>query len=213
MAGLWDCVQYEGSTPHLPAVSPPRNPTDIQHHPGTTEKLYTYTVITTTANKQLSFLHSRMPVILENGSDDIRAWLDPSTTWNTTLQSLLQPYLLELEVYPVVKDVGNVRNNSPTFIIPLDSKDNKANIKNFFTAPKPEGSKTGSTPTKRAWGDFKGDVDTDTPPSKTVKTEDSTTSAPRIRSATSILANKRSPSAKKIVKQDQTPRITNFFTK
>lgn len=35
-------------------------------------------------------------------------------------------------MYPVSKDVGKVGNNSPTFIIPLDSKENKSNIKNFF---------------------------------------------------------------------------------
>jgi hypothetical protein len=37
-----------------------------------------------------------------------------------------------LEVYPVSKDVGKVGNNSPTFIIPVDSKENKSNIANFF---------------------------------------------------------------------------------
>jgi hypothetical protein len=35
-------------------------------------------------------------------------------------------------VYPVSKDVGKVGNNSPTFIIPIDSKENKSNIANFF---------------------------------------------------------------------------------
>lgn len=40
-------------------------------------KNYTYTIITTDSNKQLNFLHDRMPVILENGSDALRTWLDP----------------------------------------------------------------------------------------------------------------------------------------
>lgn len=155
-----------------------------------------------------------MPAILENGSADIRTWLNPATTWNTTLQTLLQPYPLELEVYPVVKDVGNVRNNSPTFIIPLDSKDNKANIKNFFTAgAKPTENST--APTKRTWEEFNTAADT-LPPPKAVKIEDSERPMPRVRSATSNLSNKRppaSPSVKKAVKRDQTPRITNFFTK
>ncbi|KAL0632068.1 hypothetical protein Q9L58_009053 [Maublancomyces gigas] len=185
----------------------------------TTEKVYTYTIITTTANKQLSSLHCRMPVILENGSAEIRAWLDPATTWNTTLQTLLQPYRLELEVYPVVKDVGNVRNNSPTFIVPLDSKDNKANIKNFFTAGAKPTHVSSAAPIKRTREEFETAAEKDaSPPSKAVKMEDSEQPTPRMRmrSATSNLANKKSPASpavKRAVKRDQTPRITSFFTK
>ncbi|KAI0885605.1 DUF159-domain-containing protein [Annulohypoxylon maeteangense] len=110
-AGLWDVVQYEN---------------DEQKH-------YTYTIITTSSNKQLNFLHDRMPVILQNGSDDLRMWLDPKHyEWSKQLQALLNPYEGELDVYPVSKDVGKVGNNSPTFIIPVDSKENKSNIANFF---------------------------------------------------------------------------------
>ena len=121
MAGLWDCVQYEGSD----------------------EKLYSYTIITTDSNKQLNFLHDRMPVILENGSEDLRTWLDPKRyTWSKELQSLLKPYEGELEIYPVSKDVGKVGNNSPTFIVPISSSENKNNIANFFTNPKTAKAKT-----------------------------------------------------------------------
>ena len=114
-AGLWDCVQYEGSD----------------------EKHYTYTIITTDANKQLSFLHDRMPVILENGSDQIRTWLDPGRSeWSKELQLLLKPFEGELECYPVSKDVGKVGNNSPAFIVPVASTENKQNIANFFSNAK-----------------------------------------------------------------------------
>jgi hypothetical protein len=100
---------------------------------GSDEKHYTYTVITTDSNKQLNFLHDRMPVILDNGSDAIRTWLDPERyEWNKELQSLLRPYEGELDIYPVSKDVGKVGNNSPSFIIPIDSAENKNNIANFF---------------------------------------------------------------------------------
>ncbi|EUC50015.1 hypothetical protein COCMIDRAFT_83092 [Bipolaris oryzae ATCC 44560] len=110
-AGLWDCVQFEGSS----------------------EKLFTYTIITTESNKQLRFLHDRMPVILENGSDAIRIWLDPTRTeWSKDLQSLLQPFRGDLECYPVSKDVGKVGNNSPSFLMPINSAENKNNIANFF---------------------------------------------------------------------------------
>ncbi|ORY07650.1 hypothetical protein BCR34DRAFT_542548 [Clohesyomyces aquaticus] len=110
-AGLWDCVRYEESD----------------------EKHYTYTIITTDSNKQLKFLHDRMPVILENGSEAIKTWLDPNRTeWSQDLQSLLKPFEGELECYPVSKDVGKVGNNSPAFIVPIDSAENKNNIANFF---------------------------------------------------------------------------------
>ncbi|KAI0855259.1 hypothetical protein F4860DRAFT_497014 [Xylaria cubensis] len=119
-AGLWDVVRYENDE----------------------EKLYTYTIITTSSNKQLNFLHDRMPVILDNGSEKMRNWLDPGRyEWSKELQSLLMPYDGELEVYPVSKDVGKVGNNSPTFIIPIDSKENKSNIANFFA----RGAATGKT--------------------------------------------------------------------
>ncbi|KAF4631298.1 hypothetical protein G7Y89_g6827 [Cudoniella acicularis] len=125
-AGLWDCVQYEG----------------------TEEKLFTYTVITTDSNKQLKFLHDRMPVILENGSEDIRTWLDPKRyTWSKELQSLLKPFDGELEVYPVSKEVGKVGNNSPSFIIPVASSENKSNIANFFAkGAAKDDSKSTTTP-------------------------------------------------------------------
>jgi hypothetical protein len=74
-----------------------------------------------------------MPVILENGSDAIRTWLDPNRyDWSKDLQSLLKPFEGELEIYPVTKDVGKVGNNSPSFIIPINSSENKNNIANFF---------------------------------------------------------------------------------
>ncbi|TRX97216.1 hypothetical protein FHL15_002010 [Xylaria flabelliformis] len=164
-AGLWDVVQYESkSTPGPSSISRsqytrragrygvqhcPRASCEISRNRELTseklddeEKQYTYTIITTSSNKQLNFLHDRMPVILDNGSEKMRNWLDPGRhEWSKELQSLLTPYDGELEVYPVSKDVGKVGNNSPTFIIPIDSKENKSNIANFFA----RGAATGKT--------------------------------------------------------------------
>ncbi|MCJ1475182.1 hypothetical protein MMC13_003842 [Lambiella insularis] len=114
-AGLWDCVHFEESE----------------------EKLYTYTIITTDSNKQLKFLHDRMPVVLENGSEQIRTWLDPERyEWSKDLQQMLKPFDGELECYAVSKEVGKVGNNSPDFIVPVSSSDNKKNIANFFANAK-----------------------------------------------------------------------------
>lgn len=127
-AGLWDCVQYEGEK-SVPAVESCKYLTRL----GSEDKNYTYTIITTDSNTQLKFLHDRMPVVLKPGSEAISAWLDPSRQeWSRELQSLLKPFDGRLTIYPVTKEVGKVGNNSPSFIIPLDSKDNKSNIANLF---------------------------------------------------------------------------------
>lgn len=119
-AGLWDCVKYEDAE----------------------DKLYTYTIITTDSNKQLSFLHDRMPVILDPDTEAMKLWLDPTVNkWSKQLQALLKPFEGELECYPVNKDVGKVGNNSPDFIIPIDSKENKKNIANFFGNAKKNNAK------------------------------------------------------------------------
>ncbi|PYI12305.1 DUF159-domain-containing protein, partial [Aspergillus sclerotiicarbonarius CBS 121057] len=110
-AGLYDCVSYEDSS----------------------EQLYTYTVITTSSNPYLKFLHDRMPVILDPNSKEMKIWLDSGRTiWSKELQSVLKPYEGELECYQVPKEVGKVGNNSPDFIVPVSSKENKSNIANFF---------------------------------------------------------------------------------
>ena len=78
-----------------------------------------------------------MPVILENGSDQIRTWLDPNRfEWSNELQALLKPFQGELDCYPVSKDVGKVGNDSPSFVVPVASTENKSNIANFFANTK-----------------------------------------------------------------------------
>ncbi|KAJ6782644.1 hypothetical protein PWT90_00197 [Aphanocladium album] len=184
-AGLWDCVQYEDSE----------------------EKQYTYTIITTDSNKQLTFLHDRMPVVLEPGSEAMRQWLDPHTyEWSRDLQSLLQPFAGEVEVYPVSKDVGKVGNNSATFVRPLYSKENKSNIANFFNSKseKPEEKPCKATePAVKSEVEPKGEkrkvsVEAESPQKKqaTLKTISSTHNV-----------RKPAPVAK------GTQKITSFFTK
>ncbi|ROT34616.1 DUF159-domain-containing protein [Sodiomyces alkalinus F11] len=122
-AGLWECSQRDGSS---------------HHHQNTDsdKQLFTYTIITTDSNDQLKFLHDRMPVVLEEGSREIRAWLDPARReWSRELQALLKPYTRDLECYPVSKEVGKVGNDSPSFVVPVDSKENRSNIANFFPKP------------------------------------------------------------------------------
>ncbi|KAK4133976.1 DUF159-domain-containing protein [Trichocladium antarcticum] len=100
---------------------------------GEAGELYTYAIVTTGSCERLRFLHDRMPVVLEPGSRGMAVWLDPRRTeWGRELQAVLRPYDGELEVYPVPAEVGKVGNDSPAFVVPVASRENKANIANFF---------------------------------------------------------------------------------
>lgn len=157
LAGLWDCVTYEGN-PHVSSTYNFKLTTDKLTYEvkrccngiGSDEKLYTYTIITTSSNSYLKFLHDRMPVILDPGSKEMKIWLDPTrTTWSKDLQSVLEPYEGELECYAVPKEVGKVGNNSPDFILPINNKENKSNIANFFANAKKQNGKDAPAPTKK----------------------------------------------------------------
>ncbi|CCU77151.1 DUF159 domain protein [Blumeria hordei DH14] len=98
------------------------------------KKFCTYTIITTNANDQLKFLHNRMPVTFEIGSEEMQTWLDPrKSKWSKDLQQLLKPYAGELQIYPVSRDVGNPKNNSPRLILPIKINETKIKIENYFT--------------------------------------------------------------------------------
>jgi putative SOS response-associated peptidase YedK len=81
--------------------------------------LETCTIITTAANAVMAPIHDRMPVILAPG--DYAAWLDPGAQAER-LKALLRPCPEAfLRVYPVSLRVGNVRNDGPDLMEPLDA--------------------------------------------------------------------------------------------
>jgi SOS response associated peptidase (SRAP) len=187
--------------------------------------VYTYTIITTDSNKQVQFIHDRMPVILEPGSDAIRTWLDPARDeWSKDLQSLLKPFRGELEIYPVNKDVGKVGNNSPSFVIPLDSKENKSNIANFFgnAAKKVEDKDVPSTSAEA--GKTKNAEERRSPEHTIVKrkaSEDEMHTSPvkkalrssqtDLKTTKTISATKNTSKSPHKVKPKGTQKITQFF--
>lgn len=193
------------------------------------EKLYTYTVITTSSNSYLKFLHDRMPVIMDYGSEEMRTWLDPSRkTWSKELQSILKPYEGELECYPVSKEVGKVGNNSPDFIIPVNSKENKSNIANFFanakakeTSPKKEpgvkNEKTEEKDTFAAHGTKREHTpETASPDNESKKQKVHQTGispSPQKSKTRSATHNKPMRKAGGPKPPDGSQRITNFFKK
>ncbi|KAJ7058101.1 DUF159 domain-containing protein [Mycena amicta] len=100
MAGLWDVVQLQGEA----------------------EPLWSFTIVTTSANSSLSWLHDRQPVILHT-PEALSAWLDTSSQkWSTELGNLLSPTKCALDCYQVPPEVGRVGTESPTFIEPLATR-------------------------------------------------------------------------------------------
>lgn len=65
---------------------------DVWHNEVTNEEVYTYSIITTRANKMMSYIHNtncRMPVILCREAEQM--WLDPGLTQGQ-IEDLLRPY-------------------------------------------------------------------------------------------------------------------------
>ncbi|SPO39783.1 uncharacterized protein PSFLO_05264 [Pseudozyma flocculosa] len=115
LAGLWDKVVFQGHEDRPP--------------------LYTFTIITTSVNDQLDFLHDRMPVILPD-AHSIATWLglgqgDKEDTWTPEVARLLRPLKKPLECYKVPREVGRVGNDDPGFILPIESR--RDGLKAFFS--------------------------------------------------------------------------------
>ena len=78
---------------------------------------HTFTLITTKANAAVAELHDRMPVILPPAAWP--AWLGEEEASKQELLALLRPYAGSVRLWPVSRDVGNVRNDRPDLVEPL----------------------------------------------------------------------------------------------
>ncbi|KAG8747949.1 hypothetical protein FRC10_010568 [Ceratobasidium sp. 414] len=85
----------------------------------TPKPTYTCTILTTEANKELAFLHDRMPVILD-GNQAVR-WLGAGggKAWRGVLEELSKPYEGKLICYEVPNGIGKVGNEDPSFVEPV----------------------------------------------------------------------------------------------
>ncbi|KAH6904526.1 DUF159 domain-containing protein [Coprinopsis sp. MPI-PUGE-AT-0042] len=122
MAGLYDCAIIEG------------------------KPLWSFTIVTTEANDNFSWLHERQPVFLTT-RDEIDRWLDTSSgVWDADLTRMVRPYAghVELECYQVPKEVGKVGTESPAFVEPVANR--KDGIEAMFSKQK----QAQASPTKRA---------------------------------------------------------------
>lgn len=90
----------------------------ISSHDSTNTPLYTFTIITTSANEKMRELHDRMPVIIPPSRRS--EWLDPGNEDTSRLTGLLVPISSdEIEFYEVSRIVNSPKNNSPECIQPL----------------------------------------------------------------------------------------------
>lgn len=87
-----------------------------EHWEGEDETIESCTVIVTQADKQVSAIHDRMPVILQR--EDYDAWIDPEQHDLDKLTALLKPKV-KLTTYPVSTRVNSPRNNDAACVEPI----------------------------------------------------------------------------------------------
>jgi putative SOS response-associated peptidase YedK len=76
------------------------------------------TIVTTSANRLISEIHDRMPVILP--PEQYETWLQDSPPEHS-LQQLLMPYPADaMEAYQVSSIVNSPKNDTPACILPID---------------------------------------------------------------------------------------------
>ncbi len=100
MAGIWE-VWSKG-------VSPVRS----------------FSIITTSPNKEMEPIHNRMPVIFPY-SDQWTTWLDEELPLPEVLEMLKTPDDDILTYYEIGKEVGSVRNNGPELHLPVNENRDK----------------------------------------------------------------------------------------
>jgi putative SOS response-associated peptidase YedK len=82
------------------------------------ERLVSCTILTTAAPKELSWLHERMPVVMDY--DHYDRWLDRSTPDVADLTELLTAHPAEgLEIYPVSPKVNRAGVDEPALLEPV----------------------------------------------------------------------------------------------
>ena len=84
------------------------------------EDVYSYTVITTDPCSSLTFLHDRMPLLLDN-DEEIDQWLNVEVPFEEVKKMLL-PYKGNLEIFPVSTFVSKLGHDSEECVKPITKK-------------------------------------------------------------------------------------------
>jgi putative SOS response-associated peptidase YedK len=86
MAGLYDIAHLQGPCKVCGEVK------NLTSEIGVEEPLISFTIVTTSASSQLSWLHDRQPVILTS-KEELDTWLDTtSQTWDDKLVNIIKPH-------------------------------------------------------------------------------------------------------------------------
>lgn len=81
----------------------------------------TCSIVTTSANREMSKIHDREPVMLK--PEDEALWLDPDMDEPDAIAELFKPYENGmLEIFEVSRDVNAARSDEARFIEPLHAK-------------------------------------------------------------------------------------------
>jgi putative SOS response-associated peptidase YedK len=83
------------------------------------EWVRSFTIVTCPPNELCGRIHNRMPVILPPTAWPL--WLGEDAGEPEQLKAVLQPYPADgMTMWPVSARVGNVRNNDPSLIEPVE---------------------------------------------------------------------------------------------
>jgi putative SOS response-associated peptidase YedK len=98
--------------------------------------LCTFSIVTTDSSKPLTWLHDRMPVVLQN-QDDINAWLDPTKPFNQ-VRHLLRSADSGLRWWPVTVEIGKLTYQDFNAKKPIDIAKARggSSLDKFFTITK-----------------------------------------------------------------------------
>jgi putative SOS response-associated peptidase YedK len=89
---------------------------DVWRDPATGENVRTFCVVTCEPNELMATIHDRMPVIL--APEDYARWLGPEPD----PRDLMRPFPAErMTMWKIGRNVGNVRNDTPDLIDPVES--------------------------------------------------------------------------------------------
>lgn len=84
-------------------------------NPETKEVVTTFCVVTCEPNEMMATIHDRMPVILD--PTDYDRWIGPEPD----PRDLMKPFPAErMTMWPIGRNVGNVRNNTPDLLDPIE---------------------------------------------------------------------------------------------
>lgn len=116
----WQKLPGGGKQPHFIAAADgaPLAFAGLYDHWGPPEqRLSTFTILTTAARDDMGEIHDRQPVML--GADERAAWLEAGASPGDLFDAIAAP-APELALHKVGAAVGNVRNQGPELVEPVD---------------------------------------------------------------------------------------------